>query len=86
MLSSLKSLTTFRSSCDRLLPYFRLKPMCEWLLYVENETNSSEPQLGMAGSHLIAKIRTTAAVIWSIKDDPTLCDQLQSLVTEEKFR
>ncbi|CAB4039036.1 Baculoviral IAP repeat-containing 6, partial [Paramuricea clavata] len=64
----------------------RLKPLCEWLLYAEGQANMERPQSGNAGSNLIPKIRTTAAVIWLIKDDPVLCDHLQALITEEKFR
>lgn len=44
------------------------------------------PQSGNAGSSLIPKIRTTASVVWLIKDDPVLCDHLQALITEAKFR
>ena len=60
--------------------------MCEWLLYVEEQTEMMKPHAGKAVNNIIPKIRTTAAVIWLIKDDPILCDQLQALITEEKFR
>ena len=60
--------------------------MCEWLLYIEDQTNMERPQSGKAGSNLIPKVRTTAAVIWLIKEDPVLCEHLQALITEEKFR
>jgi hypothetical protein len=60
--------------------------MCEWLLHVEDQTNMPRSKSGKAANNLIPKIRTTAAVIWLTKDDPVLCEQLQALITEEKFR
>ena len=58
--------------------------MCEWLMFVEGQANTARS--GKAANNLIPKIRTTAAVIWLAKDDPLICEQLQALITEEKFR
>lgn len=60
--------------------------MCDWLLFVEDQAIIERSQSVKAGSNLIPKIRTIAAVTWLIKDDPILCDKLQNLITEEKFR
>lgn len=60
--------------------------MCEWFLFIENQTKLEHPQLGKSASNLIPKIRTTASVIWLSKDNPVLCEKLKNLITEEKFR
>ena len=58
--------------------------MCEWLLQVEDEVTSGHQ--AMAGTNLISKMRTIAAVIWKSNDDVELCEQLGNVITEEKFR
>ena len=59
--------------------------MCSWLLDLVEKSNVGHPLLTKTENNMSSKIRTISAVVWTVKDNPELCEKLQAVITEEKF-